>query len=49
MKKRHLKKSLTLRKKIISMLHISNVKGGGPTVGSDCFSHCLGHECEAHH
>lgn len=48
MKKKKLQ-SLQLRKKTISMLYIANIKGGGPTVGSDCISHCLGHECEAHH
>ncbi|WP_156169154.1 hypothetical protein [Kordia jejudonensis] len=41
-------KSLTLNKKVISRAQIITAKGGGPTVGSDCISHCLGHECEDH-
>lgn len=47
MKKQNLQ-SLQLNKKTISKMNIDSVKGGGFTTGSDCLSHCLGHECQDH-
>ncbi|PTX62917.1 hypothetical protein C8N46_102318 [Kordia periserrulae] len=47
MKKKQLH-SLKLNKKIISAINKNNLKGGGPTVGTDCVSHCLGWECPDH-
>lgn len=47
MKKKQLH-SLKLNKKTISAINKNSLKGGGPTVASDCISECLGHECQVH-
>ncbi|MEM6720642.1 MAG: hypothetical protein AAF611_15040 [Bacteroidota bacterium] len=47
MKKKKLQ-SLQLNKKTISIVNLKSLKGGGPSVGSDCVSHCLGWECHDH-
>ena len=47
MKKQHLQ-SLKLNKMTISKAVIDALKGGGPSVGSDCQSACLGYECPDH-
>lgn len=39
---------LKLNKKVISKIDSTLLKGGGPTVASDCVSHCLGWECHDH-